>query len=705
MAVKLTAISVIAHILVLEAMGAAIDGLMSNKSTQRGKAPMAKREVPGSHRLHERQNPNWESQWEKQGRIPTYGLLPMRIGLEQSNIDEGARRLQKISNPRSPDYGKHMSPEEVIEMFAPSENAFDAVKEWLVSAGFADEAISLSANKQWIRFDSSAENAENLLFADFFEYEHLASGSKSIAVEEYYVPLHLREHIDYITPGIKLQVHPSKLKKLMQRQLEELQEKPMSRSAHKDAVYINDEGDIGSGNISTTPIPFGSTACNTDLTITCIKAQYGIPNNTIAMPGNELGIFGGLDEHYSKADLDTFFATLHPHIPNGTYPQERLIDGAIGSVEDVPGYNQSVAGVEADMDIEAAWPLIWPQGVVLFQTDDQFYEVSQKSPDTPYHGFWNTFFDAIDGSYCTYSAYNETGDCTRPECLDPSYPNPNPDGYKGQLQCGVYRPTNVISISYSGGEADLPASYLRRQCNEIMKLALQGVTVVESSGDYGVASYPENLFTNNGCASTDGRVFYPSADVSCPYILAVGSTQFRRFGDSSTTYYESSTSYSGGGFSNYFDAPEWQTDVISSYFDRVTLNFTSYENPGANFSNVGDGVFRAGGRGYPDVSAVGERLVAFKRGQWGHAGGTSLSAPIWAAIVTLINERRLAANKSTVGFIHPVLYAHPEVFTDITEGSNPGCNSTGFPAVSGWDPVSGLGTPNFPKLVDLFLSM
>ncbi|KAJ4856549.1 pro-kumamolisin, activation domain-containing protein [Trichoderma breve] len=614
MAVRLTVIStIIAHILVLEAMGAAIDSLSSNKSAQSSKASLTKREIPDSHRLHERQNSHWEGQWEKQIRVPANSLLPMRIGLVQSNIDEGARRLQKISNPNSPDYGKHMSPEEVIEMFAPSETAFDAVRDWLVSAGFADEAISLSANKQWIQLDSRAEDAENVLFAEFFEYEHLASGSKTVAVEEYYVPLHLREYIDYITPGIKLQAHPNKLKKLMQRQVQELQEKPMSRSAHKNVPYINDED-------------------GRDLTIACIRAQYGIPNNTVAIPGNELGIFGGLDEHYSKADLDTFFATLHPHIPNGTYPEERLIDGAIGSVEDVPGYNQSVAGVEADMDIEAAWPLIWPQGVVLFQTDDQFYEVSQKAPDTPYHGFWNTFFDAIDGSYCTYSAYNETGDCTRPECLDPS-----------------------------GGEADLPASYLRRQCNEIMKLALQGVTVVESSGDYGVASYPENLFTNNGCAGTDGKVFYPSAD--------------------------SSTSYSGGGFSNYFDAPE------------------CYENPGVNFSDVGDGVYRAGGRGYPDVSAIGERLVAFKRGRWGHVGGTSLSAPIWAAVITLINERRLAANKSTVGFIHPVLYAHTEVFVDITEGSNPGCNTTGFPAVKGWDPVSGLGTPYFPKLVDLFLSL
>lgn len=97
MAVKLAVISIIiAYILVLEAMGAAIDSLSSNKSTQSSKASQTKREIPDSHRLHERQNSDWEGQWEKQIRVPANGLLPMRIGLVQSNIDEGARRLQKM---------------------------------------------------------------------------------------------------------------------------------------------------------------------------------------------------------------------------------------------------------------------------------------------------------------------------------------------------------------------------------------------------------------------------------------------------------------------------------------------------------------------------------------------------------------------------------------------------------------------------------
>jgi subtilase family serine protease len=50
----------------------------------------------------------------------------------------------------------------------------------------------------------------------------------------------------------------------------------------------------------------------------------------------------------------------------------------------------------------------------------------------------------------------------------------------------VYKPTNVISISYGGGEQDLPMSYQRRQCNEFMKLGIMGISVCVASGDYGV---------------------------------------------------------------------------------------------------------------------------------------------------------------------------------------------------------------------------
>lgn len=70
-----------------------------------------------------------------------------------------------------------------------------------------------------------------------------------------------------------------------------------------------------------------------------------------------------------------------------------------------------------------------------------------------------------------------------------------------------------------------------------------------------------------------------------------------------------------------------------------------------------------------------------------HYFGTSLASPIWASVITLINQQRTIAGKGPVGFLNPTLYENPWALKDIVNGSNPNCGSAGFHAVSGWDPV------------------
>ena len=70
-------------------------------------------------------------------------------------------------------------------MFAPARESVEAVRSWLVSAGIAAHRIGHSANKQWIQFDASAEEAERLLKTEYYAYEHVSSGKPSIACERY----------------------------------------------------------------------------------------------------------------------------------------------------------------------------------------------------------------------------------------------------------------------------------------------------------------------------------------------------------------------------------------------------------------------------------------------------------------------------------------------------------------------------------------
>ena len=81
----------------------------------------------------------------------------------------------------------------------------------------------------------------------------------------------------------------------------------------------------------------------------------------------------------------------------------------------------------------------------------------------------------------------------------------------------------------------------------------------------------------------------------------------------------------------------------------------------------------------------------------------SASAPVFAAMVSRINEERLAAKQAPLGFLNPFLYANAGAFTDVTLGDDKigrGGDPLpyGFVAAKGWDPVTGLGTPNYAEL-------
>ena len=278
------------------------------------------------------------------------------------------------------------------------------------------------------------------------------------------------------------------------------------------------------------------------------------------------------------------------NIPQGTHP---ILDAVDGATAPDP---VTLAGPESDLDFQLAYPIIYPQTTTLFQTDDNVYQNNYT-----FNGFLNTFLDAIDGSYCTYTAFNETGNDPG---LDPIYPDPNPGGYKGPLQCGVYTPTPVISISYGGQEPDLPAYYQQRQCNEFMKLGLQGVSIVIASGDSGVAGRPGDDGPN-GCLGPAGNIFSPDFPATCPYLTTLGATFLPSGADVSTDSEIAVTRFpSGGGFSNIYPIPDYQADAVASYFANYNPPYPYYESINNDSFGANGGIYNRIGRGYPDFSAV-----------------------------------------------------------------------------------------------------
>ncbi|KAL8637835.1 MAG: hypothetical protein Q9228_004943 [Teloschistes exilis] len=641
--------------------------------------------APVNHVLHEKRE-SAPRAWAKRDRVNPTIVLPVRIGLTQNNLENGPSLLDEVSNPASSKYGQHYTAEEIHDLFAPSQDSVDSVRQWLEAAGIAPHRVSLSTNKQWLQFDAETLEVENLLQAEYHHYEHAQTGRTNIGCDQYdftgsrlicaadnensyHVPAHVQKHVDYVTPGLKL-LTPS-------------------RPKSKAAIGAIGKRTFGATNPNMPPLPPLLKAlpdtlvnilklpfdkvCNVAVLPFCIQTFYNITTPTKAAPGNELGIFEDLNDKYSQTDLNLFFLSLAPQIPQGTHPTLKAIDGATAPVP------VTQAGPESDLDFQISYPIIYPQNSILFQTDDDPTEANYI-----YAGFLNNFLDALDGSYCTYSAFGETGNSP----LDPPYPDPKAGGYKGNLQCGVYKPTNVISVSYGGQEIDLPPSYQQRQCNEFMKLGMQGVSVFISSGDSGVAGPSFN--GSNGCLGPKQNIFSPDFPANCPYVTAVGATFLPPGASAQKDEERAVTRFpSGGGFSNIYPIPAYQQQAVANYFATSNPPYPFYTANNGTGIGANGGIYNRAGRGYPDVSAVGDNVVIFNMGAPTLIGGTSASSPVFAAVINRVNEERLAAGKKPVGFVNPILYANPGVLHDITVGSNPGCGTNGFSVAKGWDPVTG----------------
>lgn len=255
------------------------------------------------------------------------------------------------------------------------------------------------------------------------------------------------------------------------------------------------------------------------------------------------------------------------------------------------------------------------------------------------------------------------------------------DGLNGYLDeinylLSLESPPQVLSTSYGYAETSMSYALTDKLCKAYAQLGARGVSILFASGDSGV-----------GCQNSNATLFEPTFPSNCPWVTSVGGT----VGHTS----ESETAWDGssGGFSNYYPAPSYQASAVD--------NFLTVHAASSNF-NATKGKYNPVGRGFPDVAAKADDFRIWE-GSVASIYGTSASTPVFASIVALINDRLSVQGKPPMGFLNPWLYSTGKsALTDIKSGNNSiKCNgeTAGFEAIEGWDPVTGLGTPDFKKLL------
>jgi len=255
---------------------------------------------------------------------------------------------------------------------------------------------------------------------------------------------------------------------------------------------------------------------------------------------------------------------------------------------------------------------------------------------------------------------------------------PNTDrGFLDAITQAIHDSANapsVLSISWGSAEASWTAQAMQVMDQAFQTAAALGITICCAAGDTGSA---------DGLSDGQAHVDFPA---SSPYALACGGTRLVAANGSITSeraWNDSPTSSTGGGISDYFPVPAWQAQT----------NIPPSVNDGHK------------GRGMPDVAGNADPQTGYMvhaDGQDLVLGGTSAVAPLWAALIALINQQQ----GKSVGYLNPILYQHYDqlvqanALRDITSGDN-GAYAAGV----GWDACTGVGTPDGANLLKALQSI
>lgn len=163
----------------------------------------------------------------------------------------------------------------------------------------------------------------------------------------YYLPSHIRGHVDYISPGVKLSATLKKSQ--VKRSGSKHYGKPPGPKKCPKNPHPGWSMPPGASRL-----PPNLRACGVNITTACIKALYSIPDATIKDDVNKMGLYESGDV-YSQEDLNLFFASYAPNVPQGTHPTLDSIDGGVAPE---PVTSEYVTG-ESDIDMDLTFSLIY----------------------------------------------------------------------------------------------------------------------------------------------------------------------------------------------------------------------------------------------------------------------------------------------------------------------------------------------------------
>ncbi|KAF8265866.1 subtilisin-like protein [Lactarius quietus] len=527
--------------------------------------------------------------WDTLGYPPARTTINLHIALKPHRDNALIDALYAVSDPRSLQYGAHLSKEQVAQLVAPHPDTLELIHSWLEHHGVPRTSISTSQGGSGLTLtDVPVSQANELLGGSYQLYRPTGTNDTAILrTVGYALPAVLHDHVRTVVPTTYFASSRT------------LRKTPRRRSVGETADMASRAGSQ-------------STVEPADLR-SLYRTVYYVP---AATDRNEVGVAGWENDYPSPADLMEFMIEYRKDAVDATYSVEEINGG---------GYNPKKATIEASLNMQYTQALAYPTKHIFYSTGGDV----AIEPDTDEPAKGDMWF-----AWLNYMLAQETVPLT----VSAPY--------------GTMRKISRWNIHY-----------LVRFVRPTRRLL-----------------------------GRDGNVqFVPEFPSSCPWVTSVGGTMGEHPGVAAEL--------SGGGFSNHFLRPEYQDDVVPIFLEHLgasTRACTSAEY----------------GRGIPDLAAQALGYLIVVNGAKNIVDGTSCATPLTAdvqtvaGIISLLNDYRLSIGRKPLGFLNPWLYGLGRAgITDIKSGSNPGCGTEGFPAIVGWDPVTGLGSPDFLDLQDILYRM
>lgn len=228
--------------------------------------------------------------------------LSLKIGLKQTYADELEQAVLAMSSPSNPDYGKHLSREELRRYVAPTKRATDDVLSWLASYN-----IQPLVDNDWVTISTDVATANALLDAHFDWYEYEEGGGLKLRTLSYSVPDSVAQHVDLVQPTTRFGNLGA------------------ARSTIFDMTVLEDEEVAGVDFKASATT--AAAACNTTVTPACIKAQYNI-GYTPPEDGNLVAFASYLEEYARYSDLTQFEQQVLPSAAGQNF-SVTLINGGL----------------------------------------------------------------------------------------------------------------------------------------------------------------------------------------------------------------------------------------------------------------------------------------------------------------------------------------------------------------------------------------